>query len=93
MNDLDLVWPLLEKPKTLSSIMAEKKEIFYNRNYLKPPCIKYTKMYTCKCRVLLAIDVDHYLNSFSCNGRKEDILQQKYLKPPLCIMYIKQWLN
>jgi hypothetical protein len=39
-------------------------------------------MYTCKCRVLLAIDVDHYLNSFSCNGRKEDILQQKYLKPP-----------
>ena len=25
MNDLDLVWPLLEKPKTLSSIMAEKK--------------------------------------------------------------------
>jgi hypothetical protein len=61
----------------------EKKEILQQK-YLKPPCIKYTKMYTYKCRVLLAIDVDHYLNSFSCNGRKEDILQQKYLKPPLC---------
>jgi hypothetical protein len=33
MNDLDLVWPLLEKPKTLSSIMAEKKEIFYKVYY------------------------------------------------------------
>jgi hypothetical protein len=43
--------------------MAGKKIL--QQKYLKPPCIKYTKMYTCKCRVLLAIDVDHYLNSVS----------------------------
>ena len=50
--------------------------------------------YKSKFRAFIAISAiiwETKIPSRAMAGKK--ILQQKYLKPPLCIMYIKQWSN